>query len=121
MALCYDLDLERRQLSQMTREQLEDVGLDHYSANQEARRNFFDIPPQRYGKSDKGTNHIRRNNRFVIFSLTGVLISVALLLVFGYVITLSVAAGFAGGFLVLWISRALRKYPTHHFDERETD
>lgn len=132
LVLCYDVNIERRQLLKMSSEQLKDIGLDRSSVNWEARRNFLDIPPPRDGKLDisayhapqkraESNNHIPGNKGFLALMLTGILTCIILLVLFGYVITLSVAAGFTGGSLVAWFSRGLRKYPHHHIDMRETD
>ena len=114
LILCYDVKHERMQLLKMTGDQLVDLDLDRLSVNREARRRFFDIPIQRSGISapdDFTVPHQnpqpdlknRRNTGFIIFAIAVVVATVVLLLLFGYVIALSVLAGFTCGTVVSWL------------------
>ena len=66
-------------------------------------------------------NTYRKNKGFITLTLLGIVVSIGILLVFGYVIALSVAAGFSGGSLAAWLIGGLRNYPNHYIDVRDTD
>lgn len=132
LILCYDVKHERMQLSKMTGDQLVDLDLDRVSVNREARRGFFDIPIQRAGisasddftvsqQNSQPDSKNRRNVGLIIFVITGVVVTFVLMLLFGYVIALSVAAGFTCGTVVSWLIYGLRNYSNYYMDIRDTD
>lgn len=65
--------------------------------------------------------NIHKNRGVITLTLLGVVVCIGMTLVFGYVIALSVTAGFGGGSLAAWLCKGLRGYPNHYIDLRDTD
>ncbi len=64
---------------------------------------------------------MRKHKGIVTLTVFGILLSISILIFFGYVIALSVVAGVGGGSVATWLSNGIRRYPNHYIDVSDTD